>query len=239
MIAVDLNQKWINKVRGSNLFLDPTWHPEAAMKTDAAVVAIPMTMPRWKLARALKSRDKVLDRSIYNAMQTGDRVELTEQFWTLADINPIVRPGDRVILNYTAINYDEAFIHNEQYMIKVGYQDVYAAVRAGEIYPVGGWVFCEEQEIDKEVFGAGREEVNRLRKLGIHIPKDAIDAKERKYKLGKVTHVGTNIGYRSTALIPGATYMLPWKTAWAEYDGKRYLVVQEDDIAMRINGTKN
>lgn len=222
VVALDLQEKWIQKVRGSKiLYLDPTWHPEAAMRTDAVVVAIPKTMPTYQDIPVLKINDPLYDKSVGRESSPEHRRKMSfAQFYSVADIYPEVEVGDRVILHYVALDYDLAFIHEGQYMLKIPYSFVFACVKPrGEIRPIGGWVFLLEVDPDPARYDGP-----------LIIPKGALD-KERDYRLGMVVEIGKNIGGKPTEVERYQIYLLPKKGHWIEYQAVKYLVVQQDDLA--------
>jgi len=64
--------------------------------------------------------------------------------FTIADIDPIIRPGDKIYFYYNAINAWRYKIEIDgEYYRELDYTDVICVVRDGEILPVGGHMLVE------------------------------------------------------------------------------------------------
>lgn len=201
------------------------------MKTDAAVVAVPRQMGNLK-TMAIKDPTVQLDREGQN---------IKDRYFTTASITPIVKEGDRAIVDYTSIDYNRSisdadydhreawvatmnrpFICDGSYMIKISYADIYAVDRQGTLLAVGGWVLL------KDLTPPHEEELRRP--SGIILPKGFKRRKPKQVLSCQVEVIGENLNGLPPVAEKGQTVGVGRLGPWIEYNGEKYLVRQQNDI---------
>lgn len=164
----------------------------------------------------------------HGADQWGD------EYRYISDINPIVRPGDRIYYHFNTISEDnrlkECFEDFTSKIYKVRYEHIFCLVRDGQIVPVGDYVLVEKtydtdvQPVDVN----GKEVMAKMTGSGLVTE---IGVKP-KTEVGTVAFIGPPLnGDPDLGLTAGDLVLFIKDSDWVNViEGKEYYIMHQRDI---------
>ena len=156
------------------------------------------------------------------------------KFVTLADINPIVKEGDKVYFHFNTISEDnrlkEYFADIHSKIFKVRYDDIMCVVREGNIIMVGSWVLVDKvfDPDVKEVEVNGHMVMAKTTGSGLVTE---IGVKPRPLA-GTVVHIGDPfLCDEELEIVSGDQVLFTKESDWVNtIEGKEYYVMRQRDI---------
>lgn len=231
------------KIKGRELYFDPSFEPWLHVRTYGEVIQIPLRLGSIPIMQEAVGVPHYVDQSPY-------------RYKFLSDIPREVQPGDRIYFHFnTIIKMKQNLLYEKkdklgtpiEWWFKVRYDQVLCAVRAGQIIPIGSYVLVEPdmESLDEilipiAVTGADGKPLKDEGGRAIMKPKEQwLQVKEKpsaKYMRGWVRHIGTPLdGDPEPLYKPGQLIYFRPNADWTNViEGTKYYTIRQKHIVGRV-----
>lgn len=171
------------------------------------------------------------------------KTDFDMKFVTLADIEPVVRVGDKIYFHFNTVTEDnrfkEHFADTHSKVFKVRYDQIICVVRDGEIIPVGTWTLVEKvfdpdvQDIEID----GRKVKVKTTTSGLVTE---VNVKPRPLA-GTIAYIGAPFKCDPELdLSSGDQVLFTKESDWVnKIEGKEYYVMRQRDIIAKYEHVSN